>query len=227
MNDTKVWVVAIGILVIFALMAIGVVWGIQTATQRALQPVEEMAGGASTQMFTLFNRTPTVLPDSLTVVRDIRSLARLETIQYTVEKVITAETGADVLANLFQDKLIFVAHGVVIAGVDLQKLSPEDISIQNGVVYIKLPPAEVFIATLDNQKSYVYDRNTGLLTKGDINLETEARRVAEREIEKVAIEDGILQIAQSNAENYLYRLLRSLGYQEVIFTNPTATPSAP
>lgn len=227
MNDTKIWAAIIGILVIFALMAVGVVWSIHTATERALQPVEQIAGQAGTQISSLLNTTPTVIPNVLTIVRDVRSLARLETIQYTVEKVITAETGTGVLAPLFQDKLILVAHGVVIAGVDLQKLSPEDISVKDGVVYIKLPPAEVFIATLDNEKSYVYDRNTGLLTKGDINLESEARRVAEREIEKVAVEDGILSIAQSNAENFLTRMLRSLGYQEVIFIQPTPTPGAP
>ena len=54
------------------------------------------------------------------------------------------------------------------------------------------PPAEVFIATLDNQKSYVYDRETGIFTKGVNDLETLARQAAEQEILKAAMEDGIL-----------------------------------
>jgi hypothetical protein len=33
-----------------------------------------------------------------------------------------------------------------------------------------------------------------------------------------AIEDGILEQAQTNAENYLYRLLRALGFSDVSFT---------
>ena len=137
---------------------------------------------------------------------------------------ITAETGQGALGVLFGDKLLFVAHGVVIAGVDLQKLGPKDLWVENGILYVRLPEPELFIATLDNDKSYVYDRATGLLTHGDINLETTARRAAEQEIEKAALEDGILEQAGRNAENYMYRLLLDLGYPEVIFVKPTPTP---
>ena len=127
-------------------------------------------------------------------------------------------------APLFGDRLLFVAHGIVIAGVDLAKLGPKDMWTQEGVLYVNLPDAEIFIATLDNEKSYVYDRDTGLLTHGDINLETNARQVAEDEIAKAALEDGILRQANQNAENYMYRLLRDLGFPEVIFTQETPTP---
>jgi len=48
-------------------------------------------------------------------------------------------------------------------------------------------------------------------------VETEARQVAEREIEKSALEDGILELAQQNAISFLDRLFRDLGYPEVIF----------
>jgi hypothetical protein len=110
-----------------------------------------------------------------------------------------------------------VAHGIVIAGVDLEKLTPENMELRNGALYVRLPDSEIFLTTLDNDKSYVYNRDTGLLTHGNINLESDARRAAEDEIEKAALEDGILEQAQRNAENYLYRLLRDLGYPEVIF----------
>jgi hypothetical protein len=92
------------------------------------------------------------------------------------------------------------------------------------VLYFRLPEAEIFIVTLDNQKSYVYDRDTGLLTHGDVNLETAARQAAEVEIRKAALEDGILPQAAYNAENFLARLLRDLGYPDVIFIKPTPTP---
>jgi hypothetical protein len=96
--------------------------------------------------------------------------------------------------------------------------------VENGVLYVTLPEAEVFIATLDNDKSYVYNRETGLLTHGDVNLETTARKAAEEEIENAAMEDGILEQAGTNAENFMYGFLRNLGYPEVIFIRPTPTP---
>lgn len=89
--------------------------------------------------------------------------------------------------------------------------------VENNVLMVRLPEAEIFISTLDNQLSYVYDRETGILKRGDVTLESLARKAAEDEIEKAAIADGILETAQKNAESYLYRLLRQLGYPEVIF----------
>jgi hypothetical protein len=114
---------------------------------------------------------------------DYDNLARLETIQYSVEKIITAETGQEVFGPLFGDRLLFVAHGVVIAGVDLNQLEASDLKLRSGVLMVRLPHAEVFIATLDNEKSYVYDRQTGLFTKGEQDLETLARQAAEEEIQ--------------------------------------------
>jgi len=87
-----------------------------------------------------------------------------------------------------------------------------------------VPAAEVFVATLDNEKSYVYDRETGLLTHGDVNLETLARQAAETEIEKAAREDGIIKLAQDNAAAFLERLLKSLGFKEVVILQGTPLP---
>ncbi|TFG50117.1 MAG: DUF4230 domain-containing protein [Anaerolineales bacterium] len=115
------------------------------------------------------------------------------------------------------DRLIFVAHGEIIAGIDLGKLEPEKLEVRDGILYVQLPEAEIFVVAIDNEKSYVYDRETGLLTQGEVNLESEARRAAEIEIEKSALEDGILELASQNAESYLDRLFRDLGFPEVIF----------
>jgi len=161
--------------------------------------------------------TPTILPDPVTIINQVRPLARLETIQYTVEKVITAEVGQGALAPLLGDKLLFVGHGYVIAGIDLQKLSEQDMVVEEGAIKVRLPQAEVFVATLDNDKSYVYDRDTGLLRHGDINLETLARQAAEEQIRQAALDDGILAQAQANGESYIRSLLNKLGYSQVIF----------
>ena len=217
----------VGILLVLSLSAVSFILLLRESlhrVQKAVAPVNEMTSGLSTQVALVLHPTPTILADPVTIINQVRSLARLETIQYSVEKVVSAETGQGTLGVLFGDKLLFVAHGVVIAGVDLAKMGPKDLWVEDGVLYVRLPEAELFIATLDNEKSYVYDRDTGLLTHGDINLETTARRAAEQEIEKAALEDGILEQARQNAENYLYRLLRDLGYPEVIFVNPLPTP---
>lgn len=186
-------------------------------TNQALAPINDITMTLKTQVAKVLHPTPTVIPDPVTIINDIRALARLETIQYSVEKIITAESRQEVFGPLFGDKLLFVAHGVVIAGIDLNQLQADDMDMRDGVLTVDLPEVEVFIAALDNDKSYVYDRQTGLLTKGESNLETLARQAAEAEIRKAAIEDGILEQAKLNAEVYLDRLFNSLGFDSVVF----------
>lgn len=212
--------VAILILVlIFAGMLVAAGSVLFQGTKQAIQPVEDASNYLSTQVADVLHPTPTVIPDPVTVIREVRSLARLETVQYTMEKVITTEVGQGALRFLFGDKVLFVAHGEVIAGIDLEKLEPDQMWVENGVLKVRLPKAEIFVVRIDNDLSYVYDRETGILRRGDITLESLARKAAEDEIEKAAITDGILDTAQKNAESYLYRLLTQLGYQEVIFVN--------
>ena len=225
MDNSRGWILVIGILVIVAVAAFSAVWLVNTTVQRTISPVQELTGDLGTQVSSILHPTPTILPAPITIIHDVRSLARLETIQFSLEKVITAETDYGSLSFLFGDRLIFIAHGDVIAGIDLGKLELADLELRDGTLYVELPEPEVFVTDLDNEKSNVFDRDTGLFTKGDINLESSARRVAEDELEKAALEGGILDLAQQNAEIYLGRLLNDLGYPEVIFVHKLATPT--
>jgi hypothetical protein len=199
-----------------------VVQTVREASQAAVAPfqqVNEANQSLQTQVSNLLNPTPTIIPDPVTYINEIRALARLETIQYSVEKVISGQTGGGNFEQLFGDKILFVGHGTVIAGIDMDKLRPEHMRYENGVLTVNLPPAEIFIATLDNEKSYVYDRATGLLTKPDPNLETLVRQRGEEEILKAALEDGILEQAQVNAEAYLIKFFAALGFPNTIFVD--------
>jgi len=50
--------------------------------------------------------------------------------------------GQGQLSALFGDKLLFVAHGEVIAGIDLAKMNPQDIWVANQILYVRLPQPE-------------------------------------------------------------------------------------
>ena len=198
--------------------------------RRLTQPLEEAEQALQEQIEGIVNPTPTIIPDPVTIIHEVRSLSRLETASYSVEKVITAESGQGPFDFLFGDRLILVAHGQVIAGVDLAKMGEDDIIVtEDGMVVVTLPSAEILVVKLDNQKSYIYDRDTGLIGMNPA-LETEARQAAEDEILNAALEDGILEMAQRNAEIYVLRLILALGFREVIFAEapptlvPTATP---
>src|SRR6266487_58993 len=218
-NNSLLSVLIIGAIVVGAYFIVQTVRQTAQAATAPFQQVNQANQALQTQMANLLQPTPTIIPDPVTYINEVRALARLETIQYSIEKVITGETGGGTFKSLFGDKILFVGHGTVIAGIDMEKIKPEDLHFENGVLTVKLPPAEIFIATLDNDKSYVYDRQTGVLTKPDINLETLVRQKAEDEILKAALEDGILQQAQTNAEAYLLKFFAALGYPNTIFTH--------
>lgn len=221
MDRTLSTILVIGLLVVAALTG----WAIFNAVRDVTMLPQTVGGGLATQVQEIIHPTPTIYPSPATVIKQVQNLARLETAQYSIEKVITAETRQGALAGLFGDRLLFVAHGEVIAGVDLSQMQTNDIRVApDGSVLVILPAAEIFVATLDNDLSYVYDRETGLFTNADPNLETQARQVAEEEIEKAALEDGVLTLAQSNAAAFMESLLLSLGYTSVTIVQGTAAP---
>jgi hypothetical protein len=205
------------VILIVIMTAYLIVQTVHQGTQQALQPLQQANNALGTQVADLLHPTPTVIPDPVTIVHDVRALARLETIQYTVEKVETCQVRQGAFSFAIGDKILFVGHGYVIAGIDMEKLLPDDMRLEGGVLYVTLPASEVFVSSLDNDKSYVYDRETGLLVKPTTDLETTCRQAAQDDILQAALDDGVLEQARINAENYLYRFFQAFGYQNVIF----------
>ncbi len=222
MTKAQGWVLIVGLLLIAGIAAVMIV----SAIRAPVDTISNLPKQVSTKIGEILHPTPTIYPDPVTVVNQIRTLARLETVQYTVEKVITAESGQGPFGFLFGDKLLLVAHGTVIAGIDLGKLQPGDVRIDGqGTIYIVIPAAEIFTYALDNSKTYVYQRDTSLLAPGKKDLETSARQAAEQQIYQAALDDGILQTALINGKAYLQRFLLSIGLKQVVFIDATPVPA--
>lgn len=155
------------------------------------------------------------------VITQMRELGRLESASYTVEKVLEGgvDQGNDLLNLLLGDRLLFIAHGEVIAGVDLTELADEDVVVSDDrqSVTLRLPPARVLTQRLDNELSRVYDREQGLLTKGDPDLESRVRQEAESAVLLAACEGGILAQAELNAQRQVQILLLAVEFREIEF----------
>ena len=154
--------------------------------------------------------------DQPTVVRQIQQLQRLETVSYTMDKIISGERTNVYLPNfLAGDRLLLVVHGEVVGGINLASLQPGDVLVQGQKVSIHLPAAEVFSTRIDNARTKVYSRDTGLFSSPDPNLESEVREEAERQLQQAALQDGILKTAADNARSTISGMLHGLGFHEV------------
>ncbi|MFO1457897.1 MAG: DUF4230 domain-containing protein [Verrucomicrobiota bacterium] len=131
--------------------------------------------------------------------------------KYVFEKVVVVED-----AKWYgQNRLLMVAHGVAKAGVDLQKLRPSDVKIHGHQLTLSLPRPQLVDVYLDEGKTEVLERSTGILRLFDQKMEQEARREAVESIRKAARAAGILRDAEERTRLQLTALARSAGFEEV------------
>lgn len=149
--------------------------------------------------------------NTTTVIKQIQSLNELSTVRYTLEKVVILEDVKWYGGN----RVVLVASGVVKAGVDLGKLSENDIRISDSILTINLPRAEVLDAYLKDRETQVLDRSTGLFREFDKDLEQEARKQAVGQMLVAARKNGILADADERAALQLQLFFGKLGFKEV------------
>ena len=163
-------------------------------------------------------RTLSIDVSQPTVVDRIQRLQRLETVVYTMDKLVTGAKENPIFPDfLAGDRLLMLVHGEVVAGIDFSSLKPGDVRVDGKEVRLHLPASQVFSTRLDSEKTRVYSRQTGLLVPTDPNLETQVRQEGERELQSAALADGILRTAQQNASSTITSLLQGLGFEKVDF----------
>jgi len=160
------------------------------------------------------------------VVKEIQKLQRLETASYTVEKIIDAGTAGNRFEQfLFGDRILLIANGQIVAGFDFAQVKESDLLINGPSINLNLPAPQILFTRLDNDKTRVYDRSTGLLTKGERDLEAEARAAAEISLRQAACEAGLLVSAEQNGRKQMTAFLTILGFTSVTVNIPKATCS--
>ena len=152
-------------------------------------------------------------------------MQRLETASFTIEKIIDGgTTGSNVFQQfLFGDKILLIAYGQVIAGFDLSQITDKDIEVNGKNLKITLPKPQILVTTLDNTQTRVYDRQKGILSSGNKDLESEARQSAETSIKDAACQGDILKQAADNVRKQLITLFSTLGFSTVTIEIPNGS----
>ena len=175
-----------------------------------------LAIGAGVALFVALLWVPLPLPgappriqNTATMLKRVQTLSELVTVKYVLEKVVILED----IKWYGENRVLLVAHGVVKAGVDLQEIKPEDVRVDNKKVVVKLPPARITDVYLDDKKTRVVDRTTGLLRAFDKDLEQSARRQAVEDLSISARFNGINGDAEERARLQLTNLFHQLGLE--------------
>ena len=153
-------------------------------------------------------------PVVISSIRDMSNLTTVETVQYTI---VDKGTDQGWLEWARGDSLQLFAVARIGAGIDMSGISVQNVSLDDqGVVEITVPAAEIQYVSVDNEATQILDRETGLFTKGDPRLETDARQVAEEVLVQAAVDEGVLADAEANARQVLTDFLLGLGYRDVV-----------
>jgi hypothetical protein len=128
-------------------------------------------------------------------------------------------------------RVTFLAGGSVDGAVDFGSLGDDAVEIDGDEVTITLPAAEIVDVDVDPDRSYVVNRDRGVLDRiGGIfsdnpTGEQELYQLAEDKLRTAADQSALRERAERNTRKMLTALLRSLGFEKVtvVFEEPPAT----
>jgi len=160
--------------------------------------------------------------DQPTVVAQVRELNQLATVRFTLQRVVSLTEQKQPVGS---ETILLIVQATVDAGVNLAALRPDDVIRRpDGAVVIRLPAATILNLALDEKQTKVWDRQKTWWTPWvaySRDLEHNARLSGLDSAQKAALEMGILDQAQRNAETAIRSLLKLVGVQTVVFVRAT------
>lgn len=180
--------------------------------------------GSAFSGFSLFGGGEEYTEVGQSVVEQVRNVAQLTTVEVIESTMIEKGNDFGWLNWARGDRIFMFVVAKIGAGIDFQRFYEDSFEVDTatGTVTVELPPAEIIYVSLDSEQTQVIDRSTGILTRGDPQLESDARQVAEEVLRQSAIDAGILDRAETNARSVIEGLLLELGYTRVVFVESVA-----
>jgi len=153
------------------------------------------------------------------VVGKIQSASDLATTEFVVDKVVFGtKTKKLLFISISEAQFLAYSKATIKTGVDLNKIGPEDISIDKESIRLQLPPIEVVNFSYP-PSSFVEDSlisdTRALLNKINIRDQEEFFRMAELDIRANLQYMGLVKTSQEHTRKMFKVLLRSLGYKEI------------
>ncbi len=161
---------------------------------------------------------------SQSVVEAVRGVGRLELAHYRLSVTQATETNVPIVLGMLQiprkSKVLIIASGEAIGCIDLAKLDSAAVQIADSVVTLRLPAPEVCTHRVIMSESEVYSAEHSMLMMGDDQLKAAlvkgAFKNAEQTVLETALQRGILDETNRQAQTFLTSLLMRLGFKRVV-----------
>jgi hypothetical protein len=161
------------------------------------------------------------------VLQSVRDLAKYDAAAGSYQVVVDIEQDVGIFpTTIVGQRTLFVALGTVDAFVDFSKLGSDAVTVSadRKSVELRLPRAALDKPNLDNQHSYVFAEQSGIVDRvraffaQQPDQQQKLYQAAERKIGDAAAQSHLTDRAETNARAMLQDLLRSLGYTQITIT---------
>ena len=145
------------------------------------------------------------------VITQVKKLNQLVTVKYRIQHVVGL---TEPKVPLGEESILLMVQGQALAGVDLAALTQDDVAVGGKrSVSPARPAAKLLNVFLDEKETKVWDRRITWWTPWvsyDPDLEHKARLQALDEVRRAALQMGILDAAQRNAQNAIANFMLAL-----------------
>ncbi|GEM_PF-84714 len=173
--------------------------------------------------------------ESTTILQKVESLGRMELVKYNFKEIYDYESiskgklaGESALKTYDYKpdlKAVLIAQGEAVGCIDMTKIGEQDVNIEGDTLYINLPAPELCYHKLDleNTKVYHFERSGWWSRFFTDDNETKkviekAYRNAEKQIRQSALDTGILEQTELNAEIILRPMLEEMSGKVVVLS---------
>ncbi len=159
------------------------------------------------RLFHAYDDTAYRVVNQDSVLAQIRELNRLESTAFYFDTVIRTEKQGNWYA-LWQDseKGIFVVKGNAVAGIDLKRLTENQVSVLSDRIIIQLPPVQVLSVQLEHIEVYDWRTGTFNILKADPAVLNTVQTQAKQQLLQQACANGILQHARELSREQIKNL---------------------
>ncbi|EMD22071.1 DUF4230 domain-containing protein [Amycolatopsis azurea] len=172
--------------------------------------------------------TSTVDRSQPAVLKAVRDLSQYHAAVGDYQVVVDIEKDVKwVPSAIAGERTLFVASGSVDAYVDFGPLVENSLTVSEDrrAVEVRLPEPKLAKPALDNEHSYVFGQERGLVDRlsalVSVPDQQQFHLAAEKRIGEAAQQSGLLDRARANTKAMLTGLLQALGFQVTFAAEPT------